>query len=62
MLHIGVSRMTQNIDVKEILKITLGSVSLYCAMSQPIVSTGATNRERMSLIASYTSLQLLGGG
>ena len=31
-------------------------------MSQPIVSTGAGNRERVSLMASYVSCQRVGAG
>src|SRR5271154_2838246 len=41
---------------------TLGSVSLCLAVSQPIVSTGATSRLLISLIVSYVSRHLRGAG
>src|SRR6266478_5556504 len=39
-----------------------GSISFHLAVSQPIVSTGAGNRERISLIESYVSRQRSGAG
>lgn len=41
---------------------TLGSVSLTWACWHPIVSTGATKRDRISLIVAYVSLQFEGAG
>lgn len=41
---------------------TRGSISFHLAVSQPIVSTGAGNRERISLMDSYVSRQCSGAG
>ena len=43
-------------------KRTRGSISFHLAVSQPIVSTGAGNRERISLMESYVSRQPSGAG
>ena len=40
----------------------INGVTFHLAMSQPIVSTGAGNRERISLMASYVSCQRVGAG
>ena len=42
--------------------LTLGSLSLSCACSHPMVSTGATMRARMRFTVSYVSRQRAGAG
>ncbi len=49
-------------DKAQILLLTRGSVSFHLAVSQPMVSTGAGKRARISRIASYVSRQRAGAG